>query len=159
MSVTQFATLAARTTEPPVMLRRFLALDALVTGVNAVTYLVAAGPLARLFGVGSGLLLELGLFLAVYAGALGWLASRERPAVPAVRAVIEINVVWAAVSCVAVALWINPSTAGGLGGVAGRGRGRIRRAAVRVTAGPSLTLRQLDINSSPIINSSSSAGT
>ncbi|MEW2114057.1 hypothetical protein AB0945_02465 [Streptomyces sp. NPDC005474] len=112
MSGTQFATFASRTTEPPVMLRRFLALDALVTGVNAVAYLVAAGPLARLFGVGSGLLLEIGLFLAVFAGAVGWLASRARPAVLAVRAVIEINVVWAVLSCVAVVLWITPSTAG-----------------------------------------------
>jgi hypothetical protein len=73
---------------------------------------VAAGPLARLFGVGSGLLLEIGLFLAVFGGAVGWLASRARPAVLAVRAVIEINVVWAVHSCVAVVLWITPSTAG-----------------------------------------------
>ncbi|WP_330286673.1 hypothetical protein [Streptomyces sp. NBC_00576] len=112
MSATQFAALAARTTEPPVMLRRFLALDALVTGANAVAYLAAAGPLARLFGVDSGLLLELGLVLAVYAGAVGWLASRKRPAVLPVRAVIEVNLAWAAVSCVALALWLTPSTAG-----------------------------------------------
>ncbi len=112
MSATQFAALAARTTEPPVMLRRFLALDALVTGANAVAYLAAAGPLARLFGVGSGLLLELGLVLAVYAGAVGWLASRERPAALPVRAVIEVNLAWAAVSCVALVLWLTPSTVG-----------------------------------------------
>ncbi len=54
MSATQFAALAARTTEPHVMLRRFLALDALVTGVNAVAYLAASGPLARFLGVGWG---------------------------------------------------------------------------------------------------------
>jgi hypothetical protein len=112
MSATQFAALAARTAEPPVMLRRFLALDALVTGANAVAYLAAAGPLARLFGVGSGLLLELGLILAVYAGAVGWLASRKRPAVLPVRAVIEVNLAWAVVSCVTLALWLTPSTAG-----------------------------------------------
>jgi len=112
MSATQFATLAARNAEPPVMLRRFLALDALVTGVNAVAYLVAAGPLGRFLGVSSGLLLELGLVLAVYAGAVGWLASRERPAVLPVRAVIEANLVWAVLSCVALALWLTPSTAG-----------------------------------------------
>jgi hypothetical protein len=91
---------------------RFLALDALVTGANAVAYLAAAGPLARLFGVGSALLLELGLILAVYAGAVGWLASRKRPAVLPVRAVIEVNFAWAAVSCVALGLWLSPSTAG-----------------------------------------------
>ncbi|MGW3652125.1 hypothetical protein [Streptomyces sp. NPDC000878] len=112
MSASQFAAFAARTAEPTVMLRRFLALDALVTGANALAYLVAAGPLARLLGVGSGLLLELGLVLAVYAGAVGWLASRGRPAVLPVRAVIEVNLAWAVLSCVALALWLTPSTAG-----------------------------------------------
>ncbi|NEA66860.1 hypothetical protein [Streptomyces sp. SID12488] len=112
MSATQFATLAARSAEPPVMLRRFLALDALVTGANAIAYLVAAGPLARLLGVGSELLLELGLILALYAGAVGWLASRRHPAVLPVRAVIEVNLAWAVLSCVALALWLTPSTAG-----------------------------------------------
>lgn len=112
MSATQFAVLAARTAEPHVMLRRFLALDALVTGVNAVAYLVASGPLARFLGVGSGLLLELGLFLAVYTAAVGWLASRRRPAVLPVRVVIEANLAWAVLSCVALAVWLTPSTAG-----------------------------------------------
>ncbi|MFI1358576.1 hypothetical protein ACH4TV_34165 [Streptomyces sp. NPDC020898] len=112
MSATQFAALAARTTEPHVMLRRFLALDALVTGVNAVAYLAASGPLARFLGVGSGLLLELGLLLAVYAAAVGWLASRRQPAVLPVRVVIEVNLAWAVLSCVALAVWLTPSTAG-----------------------------------------------
>ncbi|WP_105970135.1 hypothetical protein [Streptomyces geranii] len=112
MSAAQFAALAARTTEPTVMLRRFLALDALVTGANAVAYLVAAGPLARLLGVGPGLLLELGLVLAGYAGGVGWLALRRRPAVLAVRVVIEVNLAWALLSCVALALWLSPSAAG-----------------------------------------------
>lgn len=112
MSATQFAALAARTTEPHVMLRRFLALDALVTGVNAVAYLAASGPLARFLGVGSGLLLELGLFLAVYAAGVGWLASRRQPAVLQVRIVIEANLAWAVLSCVALAVWLTPSTAG-----------------------------------------------
>ena len=112
MSAIQFAALAARSAEPPVMLRRFLALDALVTGANSVAYLVASGPLARFLGVGSGLLLELGLFLAVYAGAVGWLASRRKPAALPVWVVIEVNIAWATVSCAAPALWLNPSTAG-----------------------------------------------
>ncbi|GAA3881844.1 hypothetical protein GCM10023084_38480 [Streptomyces lacrimifluminis] len=112
MSAIQFAALAARSAEPPLMLRRFLALDALVTGANSVAYLVASGPLARFLGVDSGLLFELGLFLAVYAGAVGWLASRQRPAVLPVRVVIEANLAWAAVSCVALVLWLTPSTAG-----------------------------------------------
>lgn len=123
MSATQFAALAARTAEPPVMLRRFLALDALVTGANAVAYLAASGPLARLLGVGSGLLLEIGLVIAVYAGAVGWLASRKRPAVLLVRAVIEGNLAWAVVSCVALALWLTPSTVGAVWAVSQAGVG------------------------------------
>lgn len=123
MSATQFAALAARTAEPPVMLRRFLALDALVSGANAVAYLAASGPLARLLGVGSGLLLELGLVIAVYAGAVGWLASRERPAVLLVRAVIGGNLAWAVVSCVALALWLTPSTVGAVWAVSQAGVG------------------------------------
>lgn len=112
MSATHFAAFAARSAEPSVMLRRFLALDALVTAVNALAYLVAAGPLARLLGVGSGLLLELGLVLAGYAGAVGWLASRARPAVLPVRVVVKANLAWAVLSCVALALWLAPSAAG-----------------------------------------------
>ncbi|WP_432190172.1 hypothetical protein [Streptomyces sp. Tue6028] len=116
MSATQFAALA-RTTEPRIALRRFLVLDALVTGGNAVAYLAASGPLARLLGVGSGLLLELGLVLAVYAAAVGLLASRPEPSTWAVRAVIETNLAWTLLSFAAVALWLSPSTAGVVWGV------------------------------------------
>ncbi|MFF4347106.1 hypothetical protein [Streptomyces sp. NPDC001530] len=111
MSATQLAVLA-RTTEPHTMLRRFLALDALVTGANAVAYLGASGPLGRLLGVGSGLLLELGLILAVYAAGVGWLASRREPRSWAVRTVIETNLAWAVLSFVALAVWLSPSAAG-----------------------------------------------
>jgi hypothetical protein len=76
MSATQFAALA-RTTEPQTMLRRFLALDAVVTGVNGVAYLVASGPLGRLLDVGSGLLLALGLISTVYAAGVAWPATRR----------------------------------------------------------------------------------
>jgi hypothetical protein len=94
------------------MLRRFLALDAVVTGANGLAYLVASGPLGRFLGVGSGLLLALGAFLTVYAGAVALLASRGRPPAPAVRAVVEANLAWAVLSLVALALWLTPSTAG-----------------------------------------------
>jgi hypothetical protein len=111
MSATQLAALA-RTTEPQTMLRRFLALDAAVTGANGLAYLAASGPLGRLLGVGSGLLLALGLLLTVYAAGVGRLASRRRPPVLPVRAVIEVNFAWAALSFVALAVWLSPSTAG-----------------------------------------------
>ncbi|CCK26276.1 hypothetical protein BN159_1897 [Streptomyces davaonensis JCM 4913] len=111
MSATQLAVLA-RTSDPRTVLRRFLALDAVVTGANALAYLAVSGPLGDLFGVDRALLLELGVFLAVYAGAVGWLASRPEPAVLPVRVVIEANFAWAALSLVALAVWLSPTTTG-----------------------------------------------
>ena len=111
MSATQLAALA-RTSDPGTMLRRFLALDVLVTGANGVAYLAAAGPLGRFLGVDSALLLGLGAFLLAYAAGVGVLASRERPPVLGVRAVIEANLVWAVLSCLSLALWLTPSTTG-----------------------------------------------
>ncbi|CAM5345305.1 hypothetical protein SVIOM342S_09197 [Streptomyces violaceorubidus] len=78
MSTHQLAALA-RTAEPRLMLRRFLALDAAVTGANALAYLALSGPLGDYLGAGSGLLLALGAFLAVYAGCVGLLAARPGP--------------------------------------------------------------------------------
>ncbi|MCX5527609.1 hypothetical protein OG342_32955 [Streptomyces bobili] len=114
MSATQPATLTAlaRTAEPHSALRRFLALDAVVTGANGVAYLAASGPLGRLLGVDSTLLLELGLVLTVYAAAVALLASRARPAVLPVKAVVEINLAWAALSVLALALWLSPTATG-----------------------------------------------
>ncbi|EKX65094.1 hypothetical protein [Streptomyces ipomoeae] len=111
MSATQLAALA-RTADPRTMLRRFLAVDAVVTGVNGLAYLFASGPLGRFLGVDSGLLLGLGVFLTVYAAAVGLLASRERPPALPARAVIEANLAWSILSLVALALWLRPSTAG-----------------------------------------------
>ncbi|MFD5252412.1 hypothetical protein ACFWM5_06135 [Streptomyces bobili] len=114
MSATQPATLTAlaRTAEPHSALRRFLALDAVVTGANGVAYLAASGPLGRLLGVDSTLLLELGLVLTVYAAAVGLLASRARPAVLPVKAVVEINLAWSVLSVLALALWLSPTATG-----------------------------------------------
>lgn len=111
MSATQLAVLA-RTVEPQRMLRRFLALDAVVTGVNALAYLTLPGPLGRLLGVGSGLLLGLGAFLAVYATGVALLAARPHPPAVGVRIVVEANLVWAVGSPAALALWLTPTAAG-----------------------------------------------
>jgi len=111
MSATQFAALA-RTSDPHTALRRFLALDAVVTGANGLAYLVASGALGRFLGVDSGLLLGLGALLAVYGAAVGLLAARTRPAALAVRTVVEVNLAWAVLSCAALGLWLSPSAAG-----------------------------------------------
>ena len=111
MSATSLAALA-RTSDPQTVLRRFLALDAVVTGANGLGYLVASGPLGRLLGVDRQLLLILGAFLAAYAGAVAFLASRARPADLPVRAVIEANLAWTVLSLVALTLWLSPTTTG-----------------------------------------------
>ncbi|GGT56664.1 hypothetical protein [Streptomyces purpureus] len=102
----------SRTTEPQSMLRRFLALDAVVTGANGAAYAVASAPLGELLGVDAGLLLELGLLLVVFAGFVGFLASRARPAVGAVKVVVDINAVWVVLSVVALGVWLSPTAVG-----------------------------------------------
>ncbi|MGW6059659.1 hypothetical protein [Streptomyces sp. NPDC055189] len=105
-------TVLARTDDPKTMLRRFLALDAVVTAGNGLGYAAASGPFGRLLGVDAGLLLGLGVFLTLYAAGVGYLASRKSPPVLAVRGVIEANTLWALLSVVAVVAWFSPSTAG-----------------------------------------------
>ncbi|MFH9013145.1 hypothetical protein ACH4C6_17420 [Streptomyces sp. NPDC017943] len=111
MSAIQLAALA-RTTEPQSVLRRFLALDAAVTGANALAYLAFSGPLGRFLGVGSGLLLGVGAFLALYVAGVALVAGRRRPPAAGVRAVVEGNAAWTVLSLAALALWLSPSTAG-----------------------------------------------
>jgi hypothetical protein len=111
MSATQLATLA-RTSAPQAMLRRFLALDAVVTGTNALAYLAFSGPLGRFLGVDSTLLLALGAFLAAYAAGVALLATRRQPPTLGVQAVVDMNLAWTAASLTALVLWLTPSTAG-----------------------------------------------
>ncbi|MFF7110932.1 hypothetical protein ACFY91_01270 [Streptomyces albogriseolus] len=108
MSTTSLAA-PARTGEP---LRRLLALDAVMTGANALAYLALSGPLGRFLGIGSGLLLGLGAFLAGYAAGVGLLAVRPHPPAAGVRLVVEANLAWTAASLLALALWLSPTTAG-----------------------------------------------
>ncbi|NGO47136.1 hypothetical protein [Streptomyces ureilyticus] len=111
MSATQLAALA-RTPEPHTMLRRFLAFDAVGTGANGIAYLVAPGPVGRLLGIDSGLLLTLGVLLTAYAAGVGLLATRPQPQALPVRAVIELNLAWTALSFLALAVWLSPTTTG-----------------------------------------------
>ncbi|MCY0936233.1 hypothetical protein [Streptomyces sp. H34-S4] len=105
-------TAVARTAAPRTALRRFLALDSVVTTGNGLAYAAFSAPLGRLLGVGQGLLLGLGVFLALYGAGVGLLASRRRPPALPVRFVIEANYTWAALSLVALVVWFTPTTAG-----------------------------------------------
>ncbi|MGE7387338.1 hypothetical protein ACQKM2_17840 [Streptomyces sp. NPDC004126] len=111
MSATLLGSIA-RTTAPQTVLRRFLALDAVVTAGNGLAYAAFSAPLGRLLGVGQATLFELGLFLTAYGAGVGWLASRRRPPVLPVKFVIEANYAWAALSLVSLAVWFEPTTAG-----------------------------------------------
>ncbi|MFE1267908.1 hypothetical protein [Streptomyces sp. NPDC058757] len=111
MSQTLLAGLA-RTTRPHSMVRRFLALDAVVTGANGLAYALASGPLGELLGVDPALLLGLGLFLTAFAAGVAWLASRPQPPALAVKLVVDANLLWAVLSLVALAAWLDPTTAG-----------------------------------------------
>ncbi|WP_328928650.1 hypothetical protein OG429_31585 [Streptomyces sp. NBC_00190] len=111
MSATLLGSIA-RTTAPQTALRRFLALDSVVTTGNGLAYVAFSAPLGRLLGVGQSLLLELGVFLTVFGAGVGWLASRRRPPVFPVKFVVEANYAWAALSLVSLAVWFTPTTAG-----------------------------------------------
>ncbi|MFF9979301.1 hypothetical protein [Streptomyces erythrochromogenes] len=102
----------ARTSVPQLALRRFLALDAVVTTGNGLAYVAFSAPLGRLLGVGQELLLALGVVLVLYGAAVGWLASRSQPPALAVKAVVETNYAWAALSLVALVVWFSPTVAG-----------------------------------------------
>ncbi|MFJ3582601.1 hypothetical protein ACIPPS_10245 [Streptomyces sp. NPDC090127] len=102
----------SRTTRPQSAVRRFLALDAVVTGANGLAYLAASGPLGELFGVDPAVLLELGVFLAVYAVGVAWVARRAEPPALGVKLVVDINVLWTVLSVVALVAWLEPTTAG-----------------------------------------------
>jgi hypothetical protein len=108
MSALTFTTAPAT---PLLWLRRWLALDALVTGANALAYLLAAGPLGRLLGLDTALVAGVGAFLLLYAAGVGLLARRPEPPVLGVRCVIEANAAWVAVSLAAL-LWLGPDPAG-----------------------------------------------
>ncbi|WP_404954395.1 hypothetical protein [Streptomyces sp. 147326] len=111
MSATLLGSIA-RTGVPQVMLRRFLALDSVVTTGNGLAYAAFSAPLGRLLGVGQGLLLGLGVLLVVYGAAVGLLASRRQPPAFPVKLVIETNYAWATLSLVSLAVWFTPTAAG-----------------------------------------------
>lgn len=106
-------TTAAGRTASARPLRMFLALDAVVTGVNGLIYLLAAGPVGELLGLGTGFLRGIGVFLTVYGAFVAFVASRPVPSATATKVVIEGNLLWAVASvATAVFGWMDPNTVG-----------------------------------------------
>jgi hypothetical protein len=75
-------------------LRRALLADAVFSGVSAIGLTFGAGVFASLFNLPEPLLRETGLFLIVYAGLVGWLASRS--SVPKLLVILVVigNAAW-----------------------------------------------------------------
>lgn len=96
-----------------ILVRRVLLLDAAVTGVNGVAYLVGAGVLDSVLGLSTALLQPTGGLLLVFAAAVTYLAIRPLLTRSAVRGVIVANLIWAISSLfVAAADWFSPTTTG-----------------------------------------------
>lgn len=77
--------------------RLWLGLDALVTGANALVYLVAAAPLSTLLGPQPGFIRSAGVFLAAFAVFVAAVRA-TRPAGTPVYVIVAINGAWALAS-------------------------------------------------------------
>jgi hypothetical protein len=105
------AALEARTALSP--LRLVLRLDAVVTGVNGLAYLVAAGLLDGLLGPTTGFLRVIGVFLVAFAVGVWSVSAPDTPRTAAVEAVIVANAAWVVASLALVlAGWQHLTTAG-----------------------------------------------
>ncbi|WP_354643810.1 hypothetical protein [Kitasatospora camelliae] len=93
-------------------LRRFLALDAVVTGGNALAYLALPGPIGELLGVSRGVLTEVGAVLLLFAAAVAALAARRRPPAVGAALVVDVNLLWPVLSLVALLAWFSPTAPG-----------------------------------------------
>lgn len=84
--------------------RRFLLADAALTGVNGLAYVVLPGILGEAFGISSGLLVGLGIFLLVVAAEIVFLATRNQIPRFWVTVLAEVNALWVVASLVFAAV-------------------------------------------------------
>lgn len=90
-------TTLATTPASPTRLRLWFGADAVVTGANALVYLLAAGPLADLLGGEAATYRVLGAFLAVYAAGVA-LYARGGLGSAGGWTIVGANAVWVAAS-------------------------------------------------------------
>jgi hypothetical protein len=76
-------------------MRLILKLDAVVTGVNGIAYVLLANPLEDLLGVAPELTRPIGAFLVLFAAAVWLVATRPQIPRPAVATIAAANVLWA----------------------------------------------------------------
>lgn len=88
--------------EPGGLLRLALKLDAAASGALGVLALVASPVLADVLGAPVALLAPVGVFLTTFAASLWFAASRPNVSRSAARGVVALNLLWVALSVVAV---------------------------------------------------------
>lgn len=83
-------------------LRQSLQLDAIASGAMGVGLAALASPAEKHLGLPVGLSIGVGIFLLVWAGFVGWAASRDSRALG--REIALLNVGWIALSVVALSV-------------------------------------------------------
>ncbi|SDD18247.1 hypothetical protein [Actinokineospora iranica] len=91
---------SAAATPAVTLLRRFLALDAVVTTGNGLLYLAFSTWAGDLLGVSPTALVGIGAFLTVFGLGVAALAMSKNPARGGTTFVIDANFLWAAASVV-----------------------------------------------------------
>ena len=95
------------------LLRTALRVDAAVTGLNGVGYLVAAPLLDDVLGMPAGPLAGIGGFLLAFAVAVWTVGARPMISTGAAAAVVAANLLWVVASIAAVVGdWGSPTTLG-----------------------------------------------
>lgn len=93
-----------RSLHSPRLLRLALLGDAVSSGATGLLMATGAGPLAPLLGLPEPLLRGAGLVLLPYAATVAWLGTRPVLGRGAVRAVVALNLLWAAECALLLAL-------------------------------------------------------
>lgn len=109
------AVAAGARTAPDGLARLALKLDGAVTGLNGLGYLVLAGALDSLLGIGTVLLYPVGAFLLIYAAGVLVAGTRASISRKALAAVLTANVAWAVLSLVTLVSGVlTPTLTGGV---------------------------------------------
>lgn len=94
-------------------LKNVLYLDAIVTGVNALAYLVASSIINEHLGYPVGVQIGAGIFLAIFVIEILLIAGKKPINPSAVKAIIVVNVLWPIASIIALlAGWLEATTLG-----------------------------------------------
>ncbi len=97
MTTANAATTRPADTHAVTLLRRFLTLDAVVSGGNGLAYVIAPAWVGDLLGVSTGVLVPIGIALIAFALAVGAIAMSRNP-LRGAGLVIEFNLAWVVAS-------------------------------------------------------------